>query len=235
VWFDRRMDEAAADPVKPPRKRRWPRWVAGIAVLGAVVYAGSIVWISVASAGHTSDAADAPDAPVVIVLGAQIKDGKPMAFLKGRLDAAVELVEAGKAKAVLVSGDANGGSGDEIAAMTNYLLEQGIDERRIVGDPYGLDTYDTCFRAIHTYGVTKALIVTQGYHVPRAVALCRDVGIDADGVNSDCGCATPTLIKNAAREWVLAKPKAALDMLWSRDAKVTSPSEDSVQVALSIP
>ena len=175
------MDEAAADPVKPPRKRRWPRWVAGIAVLGAVVYAGSIVWISVASAGHTSDAADAPDAPVVIVLGAQIKDGKPMAFLKGRLDAAVELVEAGKAKAVLVSGDANGGSGDEIAAMTNYLVEQGIDERRIVGDPYGLDTYDTCFRAIHTYGVTKALIVTQGYHVPRAVALCRDVGIDADG------------------------------------------------------
>ncbi len=133
VWFDRRMDEAAADPVKPPRKRRWPRWVAGIAVLGAVVYAGSIVWISVASAGHTSDAVDAPDAPVVIVLGAQIKDGKPMAFLKGRLDAAVELVEAGKAKAVLVSGDANGGSGDEIAAMTNYLLEQGIDERRIVG------------------------------------------------------------------------------------------------------
>ncbi len=83
--------------------------------------------------------------------------------------------------------------------------------------------------------MTKALIVTQGYHVPRAVALCRDVGIDADGVNSDCGCATPTLIKNAAREWVLAKPKAALDMLWSRDAKVTSPSEDSVQVALSIP
>ena len=54
-------------------------------MLGAVVYAGSIVWISVASAGHTSDAADAPDAPVVIVLGAQIKDGKPMAFLKGRL------------------------------------------------------------------------------------------------------------------------------------------------------
>ncbi|OYD67073.1 vancomycin permeability regulator SanA [Rhodococcus sp. OK302] len=210
------------------------RWIVGLVVLGLVFYVGTIVWISVASAGHTSDVADAPEAPVVIVLGAQIKDGKPMAFLRGRLDAAVQLVEDGKARAVLVSGDANGASGDEIAAMTNYLVEQGIDERRIVGDPYGLDTYDTCFRAIHTYGITDALIVTQGYHVPRAVALCRDAGIDAHGVNSDCGCSTPTLVKNAAREWILAKPKAALDMLWGRDAKVTTPREDSVQMALNV-
>jgi vancomycin permeability regulator SanA len=210
------------------------RWIAGLVALGVVAYVGSVLWISVAASGHTSDVADAPEAPVVIVLGAQIKDGKPMAFLKGRLDAAVQLVEEGKASAVLVSGDASGASGDEIAAMTNYLVEQGIDKRRIVGDPYGLDTYDTCSRAIHTYGVSKALIVTQGYHVPRAVALCRDAGIDADGVNSDCGCSTPTLIKNAAREWILAKPKAAIDMLSGRDAKVTSPPEDSVKSAVRL-
>ncbi|WP_258956961.1 SanA/YdcF family protein [Rhodococcus globerulus] len=210
------------------------RWIAGLVALGVVAYVGSVVWISVAAKGHTFDVADAPEAPVVIVLGAQIKDGKPMAFLKGRLDAAVQLVEYGKASAVLVSGDANGASGDEIAAMTNYLVEQGIDERRIVGDPYGLDTYDSCSRVIHTYGVSKALIVTQGYHVPRAVALCRDAGIDADGVNSDCGCATTTLVKNAAREWILAKPKAAIDMLSGRDAKVTSPPEDSVNSAVRL-
>ncbi|MGG7100357.1 SanA/YdcF family protein [Rhodococcus sp. 24CO] len=210
------------------------RWIAGLVALGVVAYVGFLVWISVAASGHTFDVADSPEAPVVIVLGAQIKDGKPMAFLKGRLDAAVQLVEDGKASAVLVSGDASGASGDEIAAMANYLVEQGIDERRIVGDPYGLDTYDTCSRAIHTYGVSKALIVTQGYHVPRAVALCRDAGIDADGVNSDCGCSTPTLVKNAAREWIFAKPKAAIDMLSGRDAKVTTPPEDSVKYAVRL-
>ena len=96
-------------------------------MLGAVVYAGSIVWISVASAGHTSDAADAPDAPVVIVLGAQIKDGKPMAFLKGRLDAAVELVEAGKAKAVLVSGDANGDGVVNFTDLNEVLANFGAE------------------------------------------------------------------------------------------------------------
>ncbi|MGC0366128.1 vancomycin permeability regulator SanA [Rhodococcus sp. 27YEA15] len=228
------MDEPAANPIDRPHRRTVLGWIAGLVVVGAVAYAGVAIWISVASSGHVFDAADAPEAPVAIVLGAQIKDGKPMAFLKGRLDVAVELVNAGKARAVLVSGDANGASGDEITAMTNYLVEQGIDGRRIAGDPHGLDTHDTCFRAIHTCGVTKALIVTQGYHVPRAVSLCRDAGIDTDGVNSDCGCAAATLIKNAAREWILSKPKAALDMIRNRDAKVTSPPEDSVQVALSV-
>ncbi|MFC9786868.1 vancomycin high temperature exclusion protein [Rhodococcus sp. NPDC127528] len=191
-----------------------------------------MVWIGVASAGHVYDPDDAPEAPVVIVLGAKVQDGKPMSFLAGRLDAAAELVHAGKARAVLVSGDANGTSGNEIAAMTAYLVSKGIDPARIVGDDYGLDTYDTCARAATTFGIRKALIVSQDFHVSRAVALCRHVGIEADGVRAYCDCRLVTVARNTAREW-LARPKAVADMLSSREPKVVSPPDDSIQRVLA--
>jgi vancomycin permeability regulator SanA len=116
--------------------------------------------------------------------------------------------------------------------MTEYLVEKGIDRDVIVGDPYGLDTYDTCARAIHTYGVTKALIVTQEFHVPRAVALCRDAGIDADGVNAGCDCSVFARARNAIRE-PLSRPKAVLDLLSGRDPAVVSVRDDALAKALA--
>lgn len=203
----------------------------GVALL-AVVVLGSMAWIGVASAGHVHEPGDAPEAPVVIVLGAKVADGKPMSFLAGRLDVGARLVREGKARAVLVSGDANGTSGNEIAAMTEYLVAQGIDRDLIVGDDYGLDTYDTCARAAQTFGVRKALIVSQGNHVSRAVALCRHAGIDADGVKGDCDCRSITVARNTAREW-LARPKAVADMLSNRPPKVSSPPDDALERALA--
>ncbi|MCQ4121210.1 SanA/YdcF family protein [Rhodococcus tibetensis] len=217
-------------------KRRWVRRMLGVGavagILAVIVVAASTVWVSRQATGHVYDADSAPAAPVVIVLGAQVRDGKPMAFLSGRLDVAVQLVNDGRARAVLVSGDAGGKSGDEIAGMTEYLVANGIDRDLIVGDPYGLDTYDTCARAIHTYGVTKALIVTQEFHVPRAVALCRDAGIDTDGVNADCDCSVFASARNTIRE-PLARPKAVLDLLSGRDPAVVSARDDALAKALA--
>nr|WP_258558188.1 ElyC/SanA/YdcF family protein [Rhodococcus sp. AG1013] len=199
--------------------------------MAGVLVLGSAGWVAVAASGHMYDVRDAPNAPVVIVLGSQVRDGKPMKFLAGRLDAAVRLVEDGRARAVLVSGDANGRSGNEIAAMTEYLVDAGVDPARIVGDGYGLDTYDTCARAVRTYGVTKALIVSQGLHVSRAVALCRDAGIDTDGVEAECECNRLAVVRNYAREW-LARPKAVLDLLSGRDPAVVSPPDGSLATAV---
>nr|WP_254623055.1 ElyC/SanA/YdcF family protein [Rhodococcus sp. W8901] len=199
--------------------------------MAGVLVLGSAGWVAVAASGHMYDVRDAPDAPVVIVLGSQVRDGKPMKFLAGRLDAAVRLMEDGRARAVLVSGDANGRSGNEIAAMTEYLVDAGVDPARIVGDGYGLDTYDTCARAVRTYGVTKALIVSQGLHVSRAVALCRDAGIDTDGVEAECECNRLAVVRNYAREW-LARPKAVLDLLSGRDPAVVSPPDGSLATAV---
>lgn len=206
-------------------------WSAVLVAMAGVLVLGSAGWVAVAASGHMYDVRDAPDAPVVIVLGSQVRDGKPMKFLAGRLDAAVRLVEDGRARAVLVSGDANGRSGNEIAAMTEYLVDAGVDPARIVGDGYGLDTYDTCTRAVRTYGVTKALIVSQGLHVSRAVALCRDAGIDTDGVEAECECNRLAVVRNYAREW-LARPKAVLDLLSGRDPAVVSPPDGSLATAV---
>lgn len=199
--------------------------VAGVAGVLLVVL-GSAAWIAWVSLGRVHDVADAPEAPVVIVLGSQVRDGKPMKYLSGRLDAAVDLVQAGKAKAILVSGDAHGKSGNEIAAMTEYLVGAGIDPDVIVGDDYGLDTYDSCARASQTFGVERALVVSQGLHVSRAVALCRDAGIDAQGVDAECECNRLAVLRNFGREW-LARPKAIMDLLSGRDPAVVSPRTES--------
>lgn len=193
------------------------------ALLGAVlvVILGSAAWIAAMSFGRVHDVADAPEAPVVIVLGSQVRDGKPMKFLSGRLDAAIALIESGRASAILVSGDANGNSGNEIAAMTHYLVDAGIDKTKIVGDDFGLDTYDTCARASTTFGVDKALVVSQGLHVSRAVALCRDAGIDTHGVDAECECNWLAVVRNFGREW-LARPKAVLDLMSGRPPAVVS-------------
>ncbi len=189
--------------------------------------------VASAASGRVHDLPDAPEAPVVIVLGAKVKAGEPMSFLAGRLDVGAALVLDGRARAVLVSGDANGTSGNEIAAMTDYLVAKGVDPRLIVGDDFGLDTYDTCVRAAQTFGVRRALIVSQDPHVTRAVALCGHAGIDADGVRGDCDCRTITVARNTAREW-LARPKAVLDMLSNRPPKVATPVTDALDRALAL-
>ncbi len=199
-----------------------------VAALGTV--AGPIGWIASTSAGHRHGVGEAPSAPVVIVFGAELAPGgqHPKSFLAGRLDIAAELVRTGKAKAVLVSGDAAGGSGNEVSVMTDYLVERGVPRDRIVTDPYGLDSYDTCARAAQVYGVRKALLVSQAFHLPRAVTLCRHHGVEAEGVAARCHpCRQVTLRKNKTRE-VAAAAKAALDTIRDRPPAVESPPDPAV-------
>ncbi|MET0234920.1 MAG: ElyC/SanA/YdcF family protein [Kibdelosporangium sp.] len=209
------------------RRRSLRIGLAGAGALGLAI-GGSLAWSYTASGGHRYDVAGAPSAPVVIVLGARIQDGRPLPFLAGRLDTTAELVRAGKVKAVLVSGDAAGSSGNETKAMVEYLTAKGVDPRMIVVDPYGVDTYDTCARAIQVYGIDRALLVTQSYHLPRAVALCRNLGVDADGVAATCDCTVFSRLKNRAREW-LATVAAVPEAVWNRPPAVVSTPDGSVR------
>ena len=187
-------------------------------------------WLWLASAAHMSGST----APVVIVFGAQLTpDGTaPKPFLKGRLDAAVRVVRSGRAKVVLVSGDEHGMSGNEVAAMSRYLESAGIPAQHIVRDGAGLDTYDTCRRAHDVFGVRKALLASQEFHLHRAVTLCRSLGIDADGLAAACDdCRESTLLSNRARE-VPAAWKAAYDRLRHRQPVVVSPPNAEVSEAL---
>ncbi|WP_406272640.1 YdcF family protein [Nocardia sp. NBC_00881] len=189
-------------------RRRWV--LIGGAVVPALLVIGSNLRLWRLSAGHRFAAPEAPSAPVVIVPGAKVApDGSPMAYLRGRLDAAIELVRAGRAGEILVSGAASRASGDEIDSMTSYLVKNGVDLALIRADGAGLSTWATCLRAKQLFGIDRALIVTQRRHLPRAVALCRAAGIHADGVVAPCEARKVTKFRNTIREW-FAAPKAVL-------------------------
>jgi vancomycin permeability regulator SanA len=195
-----------------------------LAALGVALVVACVGWIQVGAAGRMSTVENAPAAELAIVFGAQLADDRsqPKPVLANRLDTAVALVSRGRVRNLLVSGDAGGSTGDEVAAMARYLVERGVPRDRVLLDPYGLDTYDTCARARQNYGVTRALLVTQRFHLARAVTLCRHHGIEAYGVTASCaGCTRFTVVRNTVRDW-LAAPKAAYDAVRRRPPAVRS-------------
>ncbi|MEU7609186.1 ElyC/SanA/YdcF family protein [Micromonospora sp. NPDC049204] len=217
--------------------RRRPRRRRRLVILGvAVLLLASLPWLwtTLAARGHVYAEADAPAADVVIVLGTAVAADRqrPGERLAGRLETAAELVTSGRAKVVLVSGDGGGTSGDEPAVMTAYLTGLGVDARRVVADPFGLDTYDSCARAREVYGVQQALIVTQSYHLSRAVTLCRHLGLDVDGVTARCDDCGPFLLAEKSVRDYFASGKAAWDAVRGRPPAVRSPADPAVRDAL---
>ena len=156
----------------------------GIGTLGVTVALGASIGIlRAAAAGHLHSIERVPSAPVGLVLGAQVyPNGMPSRFLRTRLDLGRRLLVAGIVDRLLLSGDASAPEHDEPAAMRDYLLAAGVPADRLILDPYGLDTYDSCVRARDVYCVDQVVIVTQTYHLPRAVGTARLVGLDAVGV-----------------------------------------------------
>jgi vancomycin permeability regulator SanA len=207
--------------------------LAAAAVVALLLVSAPWLWTTISAHGHVYDEAGAPAADVVIVLGTEVAADRrqPGTRLAGRLQTAA-LVHSGRARVVLVSGDGGGASGDEPAVMTSYLAGLGVDPRRVVADPFGLDTYDSCARAREVYGVTRALVVTQSYHLSRAVTLCRHLGLDIDGVTARCaGCSATLLAQKAVRDY-FASGKAAWDAVRRRPPAVRSPESPAVHDAL---
>lgn len=158
--------------------------VLGAGTLGVSAALGvSIGVVRGAASGRIYPLDQVPRAPVGLVLGAQVyPNGMPSRFLRARLDLALLLLQRGTVDRLLLSGDAQAPEYDEPAAMRDHLVAAGAPAEKLVLDPYGLDTYDSCVRARDVYGVQQVVIVTQGYHLPRAVGTARLVGLDAVGV-----------------------------------------------------
>ncbi|GAC58276.1 hypothetical protein GOHSU_36_00190 [Gordonia hirsuta DSM 44140 = NBRC 16056] len=176
----------------------------------------SSAWTLGAGAGRVVQADQLPaGAPTTaIVLGAKSADGEPGTYLRNRLDVAVDLYRSGQVDRIIDSGNDSDDAGNEVQVMRTYLQAHGIPAQRIVDDPAGLNTAATCRRAATEFGVHRALIVTQGFHVGRAVGLCRAEGIDVVGVIAPCqGCTALSLARNYVREPLLARPRAVLTVL----------------------
>jgi SanA protein len=126
---------------------------------------------------------DAPSKPVAIVFGAGLtRDGRPTRVLRDRVETAANLYLAGKVKKLLMSGDNRFVDYNEPQAMKDYALNLGVPEDAIVLDYAGRRTYDTCYRAKEIFQVGEAILVTQGFHLPRALYACNQLGVDATGV-----------------------------------------------------
>jgi len=133
---------------------------------------------------HTADTV--PAAQVAVVFGAGLgRDGGLSAVLRDRMDVAISLYEAGTVQKLLVSGDNRFVEYDEPGAMRAYAIAQGVDDDDIQPDYGGRRTYDTCYRAKNIFQIDEAILVTQEFHLPRALLNCRQLGIDAVGVSSD--------------------------------------------------
>ena len=166
--------------------RRTVFW--GAVATAIAITAGSFcsLWVRAEAFGHVYDESAVPSAPVAIVLGAEVyPGGEPSPFLAARLDIAKRLLDQGRVRAILVTGDHSRWDYDEPGAMQVYLVARGVPAAQVVLDYAGFDTYDSCARAKRIFGVRKAIVVTQSYHIDRAVTLCRSQGIDASGVGDD--------------------------------------------------
>ena len=127
-----------------------------------------------------------PARRVAIVFGAEVKrDGSPSVVLRDRVEVAVALYKSGKVEKLLMSGDNRFADYNEPESMRQYALTLGMPDSDIVLDYAGRRTYDTCYRAKEIFGVNSAVLVTQGFDLPRALFLCKAFGIDAMGVEAE--------------------------------------------------
>jgi SanA protein len=136
--------------------------------------------------GKTFTLENAPHQPVAVVFGAGLtRDGRPGAVLRDRVATAADLYFGDKVEKLLMSGDNRFENYNEPAAMANYAVELGVPSEDIILDYAGQRTYDTCFRAKHIFGVEQAILVTQAFHLPRAIYTCSQMEIEAVGVRAD--------------------------------------------------
>lgn len=127
------------------------------------------------------------DTRVGIVFGAGLdkRAENPSIILKDRLDTAVILYNSGKVQKLIVSGDNRFVNYDEPTVMFEYLIKEGISEFDIERDFAGRNTYDTCFRAKEIFGVSEAVLISQEFHLPRALFTCQNLGIQVQGASAD--------------------------------------------------
>ena len=130
--------------------------------------------------------AELEDVDCIIVLGCQVKDdGSLSHMLRDRLIRALEVYEAGAAPKLLMSGDHGREDYDEVGAMKNYAIENGAPSENVFMDHAGFSTYETVYRAKEIFEADKVIIVTQEYHLYRALYIAEQLGVDAYGVSSD--------------------------------------------------
>lgn len=157
-----------------------------LGILGAVGVILPRLITSMYSMNRIYQTEDAPQKRLAIVFGAGLRrDGTPTAILRDRVETAADLYFAGKVEKLLMSGDNRFLEYNEPESMRQYALSLGVPDEAIAMDYAGRRTYDTCYRAKEVFAVEDVLLVTQKFHLPRALFLCNALGLEATGVEAN--------------------------------------------------
>lgn len=151
---------------------------------------------------------------IAIIFGARVYSRERLsAMLRDRMDTAIDLYFAGKVDKLLLSGGQNGLEYDEPSAMIAHALSRGVPAADLQPDYGGLRTYDSCYRAANIFQVTQAVLVTQEFHLPRALLLCDNLGIDVVGVKADRRVYDPRSIAFSETREIPALLAALIDLV----------------------
>lgn len=202
-------------------RARWRRRLRALALAGAlllaVVVAGNL-WVWSRGAAAIVSAHDVRPARAAIVFGAGVRpDGSVSDILGDRLETARVLFAAGTVQLLLLSGDHRAPEYDEVAAMRAWLVARGVPDSALLLDGGGIDTYSTVVRAQTLYGLNDVVLVSQRYHLPRALYVARARGMTAQGVPADRHVYR-AIVWFRTRE-VASRLKALIDVLVDRSSR----------------
>jgi vancomycin permeability regulator SanA len=162
--------------------------VAAVIGLALLVLIGPTIYTFASTRGDRHDLARTPISKipfhhVALVFGAGIlPDGTPTPYLQHRIETAARLYKARRVDVLLMSGDNSVKNHNEPLVMKNYAIKIGVPAKAIVVDDAGFNTYDSCYRARAIFGLSNATLVSQGYHLPRAMVTCSHLGVANTGV-----------------------------------------------------
>lgn len=194
--------------------RRLVKSTLRLTLLAVLVLGGTSLWVIGSTSSRCVEAAEAPERDWAIVLGASVlRSGRPSPMLDERLRTTAQLYHDRRVERILCSGDRDPDAGyDEVGPMRARLVELGVPFERITLDSFGFRTFDSMVRAGSAFGIDSALVVTNPFHVPRAVYIARQNGIDCVGIFADHGenYSTRTTLRSQGRE-ALARVVALMD------------------------
>jgi vancomycin permeability regulator SanA len=232
---DNEADSASADSARRAIDwRRRLRRIYQLICVATVLFFLPVSFVRLNGEQYVRSVSTVPAEPVGIVFGAGVFGDTPSPYLASRLDVALTLWRAHKIKVFLVSGDNSTPSYDEPKAMRDYLEARGVPSRLIVLDYAGFDSWETCDRAKQVFGVNRAIVVSQSFHVPRAVYLCRAAGIETYGVGDGTAgwrLAHDEYLNDEARE-ILAGASAMYQGIFTPKPTFLGPHENGITQAL---
>lgn len=172
-------------------KNRWKKWILYLCALGCTglcLLFGLSFYVKYHTGKRilTIDEAASFDADCILVLGCGVRpDGSPSHMLEDRILTGMELYENGASNRLLMSGDHSRADYDEVNLMKNFAIAKGGKSEEIFMDHAGFSTYESVYRTKDIFQAKKIMIVSQAYHLPRALYIAERMGLDAYGVSAD--------------------------------------------------